>query len=351
MRLFAGLASLLLVALLSASPARAYTPESGIWYNPAESGSGYLIEIQDNLMVLAYYGGDAQGRPTWWTATGFLTGNALFDTRGLDLTVGSQCPGCAYPGFPTVQAGAGGTVRIVFDSTDNTRATLTWGNGRTVQIQRYAFYTKRPEDPAGVPAQVTRMLGEWQAVMDFSSNANSSFEYYGDVLVFDDYSFDNPTNRWYYDGCRADNSEDGGCSNNALAFHSASGYYDSANGLQVIVVDDSTANYLLYLVEVGTNSGQGEITVYPKGQNPNNYDAYPMRAFRTASRTFVQEGTGPAKADGASKARRSLGEQLVAGGVTLQAKSNAVSKYDRAALLETIRGLEQQLEAKRAAKQ
>ena len=74
MRLLPALAPLSLVVALVAAPAQAYTPESGIWWNPAESGSGYVIEIQDNFMALGYYGGDAQGRATWWTSAGFLTG-------------------------------------------------------------------------------------------------------------------------------------------------------------------------------------------------------------------------------------------------------------------------------------
>lgn len=340
MRLVKGFASLSLASLLAAPAAHAYTPESGIWWNPAESGTGVVIEVQDNFMVVAAFVGDAQGKATWYTAGAFLTGNARFD-GSLDLTVGSQCPGCAYTGFPTVQAGAGGTVRIIFDQADPTKASLTWGNGRTIPIERYPFYLKRPEDGAGVTVQTTKMLGEWQAVMDFSSNSASSFDYYGDVWVFDEFEHDNATNRWYYDGCRPDNSQVGGCSQNALAFHSASGYYDSTAKLQVIVVDDSTSNYALYLVETGTNDGEGEITVYPKGQNPANYNSYPMRAFRTASRTFVQEGTGPSKVAAAPGAGGGIAEKA---GV----RSDAIeSKFDRNALGDIIATLEQRLEAKR----
>lgn len=338
MRLVKGLASLGLASLLCAASAHAYTPESGIWWNPNESGTGVVIEVQDNFMVVAAFVGDAQGKATWYTAGRFLTGNARFD-GALDLTVGSQCPGCAYTGFPTVQAGAGGSIRIIFDPADPTKASLTWANGRTIPIERYPFYLKRPEDGSSVTVNTTKMLGEWQAVMDFSSNSQSSFDYYGDVWVFDQFERDNATNRWYYDGCRPDNSQVGGCSTNALAFHSASGYYDAAAKLQVIVVDDSTANYALYLVEAGTNDGEGEVTVYPKGQNPSNYNAYPMHAFRTASRTFVQEGTGPSKAK--AGAGRGLSEKA---GV----RSDAVaSKFDRAALGDIIATLEARLEAKR----
>lgn len=351
MRLLTGLTSLALATLFAVSPVQAYTPESGIWWNPSQPGSGYTIEIQDNLMVMSYYGGDAQGRSTWYTALGFLNGNALFDNKPLDLTIGSQCVGCPYTVAPTIQAGAGGTVRIAFNANDNTKATLTWGNGRTVQIERYAFYLKRPEDTAATPLAVTKMLGEWQAVMDFSKNAQASVDYYGDVLVFDEFSFDTPSNRWYFDGCRADNSEDGGCSQNALAFHSASGFFDNASGLHAIVVDDTTANYVLYLTDTGTNAAEGEITVYPKGTNPSNYDAYPMRAFRTASRTYVQQGVGPSKAAArGDDVVTGLADKLIASGFVARAVSQGKSKFDRAALLPMIQAMEARLEAKGAVK-
>jgi hypothetical protein len=348
MRLLPGLAAFCLLFLVAIAPARAYTPESGIWWNPNESGSGYVIEIQDNLMVLSYFGGDTQGRATWWLASGLLTGNALFPTATLNRTVGSQCPGCPYNGAPTTLFGDGGTVRVQFDPNDNTRATLTFGNGRVVTIQRQLFYLKRGED-GSVPLEVTRMLGEWQMVMDFSSNTASSFDYYGDVLVLDDYEF--ADNRWYFVGCRADNSVVGGCSQSALTNHDAAGFYDTASGLHAIVVSDTPQNYLLYLADMGTDSAIGEITVYPKGQNPNNYDAYPMRTFRTASRTFVQEGVGPSKAAPASTdAVAGLSDRLLASGHALQAKANATSKFDRAALAPLIAELEARLEAGRSTK-
>jgi hypothetical protein len=349
MRALAAICFSLAAAL--AAPAQAYTPESGTWWNPNESGTGIFIEVQDNFLVAAVFTGDTQGRPVWYTATKFLTGNALFDAT-LDLTTNVQCPGCVYPGRPTTQAGAGGSIRLTFDPNDPTKATLRWGNGRTVAYERYAFYAKRPEDPASIPLEATKMLGEWQYLLDFSSNANSAFDYYGDVLVFDDYSFRTASNRWYFEGCRADNSRVGGCSSNALSFHSAAGYFDPGSGLHAIVVDDTTSNYVLYLADMGTNSAEGEVTVYPKGGNPANFTAYPMRTFRTASRTFVQEGVGPSKAlatSAASGQTPGLADRLAAAGIEpAAAGKTATSRFDRAALLPAIQELEARLEAKRA---
>jgi hypothetical protein len=348
MRAFVTSLSLAAAAFCAAAPAQAYTPESGTWWNPNEPGTGIFIEVQDNFLVAAAFLGDANRNPIWYTATNFLTGNARFDGT-LDLTRNVQCPGCLFPGPANTTEGAGGTIRLIFDPNDPTKAQLTWGNGRTIAYERFPFYLKRPEDPSGVPLKATMMLGEWQMVMDFSESSASSFAYYGDVLVFDQYEFDNPTGRWYFDGCRADDSEVGGCSNNALAFHSASGFYNTSSKLHAIVVDDSRDNYALYLIETGTNSGSGEITVYPKGRDPSNYDSYPMRSFRTASRTFVEEGTGPSKAapfDAAAKVT-GIADRLAPAGIQPRDAAPATSKFDRAALLPEIRALEAKLEAKK----
>ena len=307
MRLSALLSSLFIAALFAVAPSHAYTPESGIWSNPNESGSGYVIEIQDNLMVLAYYGGDAQGRAVWHLASGLLSGNARFDNKQMNRTVGSQCIGCPYLGAPITLVGDGGTVTVVFDPNDNTKATLTWGNGRVVPIRRQWFYFKRGSDPASMRVDATMMLGEWQVVMDFSSNSQSSFDFYGEVLVFNGYEFNNALDTWTYEGCRADNSIDGECSNNALAFHNAIGYYVPSLDAQCIVVTDSPSNFLLYAVQSGTNHLQGEVTVYPANRDPLDYAQYPVRGFRSASRTFVEGDVGPSKA---AKPRKGVSDMI-----------------------------------------
>lgn len=305
MRYLTGLAATVLAAAFASAPAQAYTPESGIWWNPNESGTGVVIEVQDNLMVVAAYVGDAQGRATWYTATAFLQGSALFE-GSLDLTQNSQCIGCPYLGLPTVTPGAGGDLTIVFDAEDETKAALTWDNGRTIPIERFEFYTRRPEDGA-TPVDITKMLGEWQWVIDISTDNQVNLPFLGDVTVFDLFEFDNGQDTWFYEGCRAENSIDGGCSEDALAFNSAAGYYVPSLDTQCIVVDDTTQTYLLYAVKAGTNHVRGEATIYPKGQNPLNYFTYPVRGFRSASRTFVEEGVGPSKA----AAAKGLGDVIV----------------------------------------
>ncbi len=99
---------------------------------------------------------------------------------------------------------------------------------------------------------------------------------------------------------------------------------------------------MLYQLAIGTNDGSGLFTLYPKGTNPYSYPAYPTRAFRSASRTFVQEGKGPAK-HGVRSA--SLAAQLDAqGALPVAAKTVRPENAGRAARLEQVRQLEARLE-------
>jgi hypothetical protein len=285
------LVALLFSALLFVAPARAYTPESGVWWNPNEKGTGLLIEIQDNFVGVFAYVFDQAGNPIWYTSTGFLTGNALYQGQMLRFT-GGQCIGCAWQREPnSFQAGS---IRIAFNPNDPTRATLTWG-GRTTQIERFHFYLKRPEDQTrmpGVRVELTKMMGEWQAVLDYSDHPTAPQQYYGEIVILDRLSFDNQGD--FVDGCRAADSEIGFCRAADLQSRYAAVEYVASSKSHVMVVDNSATTFAAYFITVGTNEFEGEVSVYTKGSNPSVY--YPVNGFRTASRSFVQEGVGPSKA-------------------------------------------------------
>jgi len=300
----------LLLGVFGCSTGWAYQPESGLWWNPAESGSGYNIEISDNALGFTAYLGEANGAPVFYTAFNLLQGNALFEAT-LYRFSNNQCAGCTWTGGPTAQSV--GTVRIAFDASNPQRGTLTWNVPpqaiRSFPIQRFALYEKRAED-GNAPVEVTKMLGEWHVTLDFSEWPNyNAFRYSADVLVLDEFSYDGGTQTWFYDGCRPETSLDATCTAAALAVNSASGFYNAARGRQVVIIDDNSVNsqgqqMCVYLearalsndFSAGfTGNGDGGFTLYPCGANPLNYAMYPLKGFRTASRTFVQEGVGPSK--------------------------------------------------------
>lgn len=344
------LLTLLAAAGLAATTAHAYEPESGVWWNPNESGTGYAIEVQDDMMAVAVYGGDQNGFAKWYTATGRLDGNAYFeaDLLGFDHV---QPIGQPYPGRPVLEPGYG-KLKIVFDPNDNRRATLTWPTGRSIPIQRQEFYFWRAgEDPNSIGVDTTKMLGEWQVTIDVSTHPGVAYPFMADVLVLDWYDRGDD-GIWYYEGCRPDDAQIGGCSEYALTHFAAVGYFEAPTGLHVTVVKDGLDQYgqqyyVLYVFKMGTNDGSGELTFYRGGTNPDNEPAYPARAFRSASRTFVQEGSGPAKSVKQSTPRAGLGAQLMDrdAAVPTPDKTQVASRFDRSALLPVIRQLEARLQA------
>jgi hypothetical protein len=298
--------ALLLAA--AAGSAQAYQPEAGLWWNPNESGSGFTIEIQDNLLVFTGYLGESNGQPVWYTSAGLLNGNALYEGDLLRFT-GSQCAGCSYPGTPQNQRV--GSIRLAFNANDPTRGELTWNVPprpvRTLPIERYYFYYKRGSD-GSAPIQASKMLGEWSLNLDFSEFPNfNAFRYSGDVLVFDQLDLD--AGVWYFDGCRTETSLDAECTADALDFNGAAGFYSTTRRRQSIIVDDNSVNgsgqrlCMYYEAPVQaeyfsaglTGDNDGGFTIFPCSANPLNYVLYPLRGFRSASRTFVETGRGPSK--------------------------------------------------------
>jgi YVTN family beta-propeller protein len=113
----------------AAPPASA--PVAGVWYDPAESGTGYALDYKDGVLIVQVYSYLAGGAAQWYLGAGNVTGNVF--TATLDRYVGGQCISCAYK-VPSL-AGNDGVVTIAF--TSSTTADVVMPGGRTGHIQRY----------------------------------------------------------------------------------------------------------------------------------------------------------------------------------------------------------------------
>ena len=70
--------------------------------------------------------------------------------------------------------------------------------------------------------------------------------------------------------------------------------YDFQTNQLLIVVDDSLDSWLAYYLDLGLDQFDGVAELYPKSTGHNNI-FYPVRGFRTASRSFIETGVGPSK--------------------------------------------------------
>ena len=268
---------LITMVLFITAQAQAFTPESGFWWNPDESGSGYAIEIQDNFLFMTLYVYDEAGNPIWYSAGTHLQGNALFDSV-LNYSFDGACIDCGYT-QPITIVGERGPITINFIT--ETTATIQF-QGAVKNIERFNFLLGDEAD---------RLLGEWQTVIDLSATG-TDFPFNGDILLFDIISFSGGDK--LAEGCRPDNTIDGFCSNFALANHEVAALYDEQENQMLIVVDDERDFWLAYYLDLGLDQFDGVAEIYPKDTGHNNI-FYPVRGFRTASRSFIETGVGPSK--------------------------------------------------------
>ena len=115
----------------------AFTPVTGLWWNPDESGTGYNIQVQHGVMVVTTYSYIAGGDPLWYLTVGTLVnaGGGVMASGTLDKFRGGQCASCIYQ--KPMLMGNDGTMKITF--TSPTTATVQLPGGRVTPIQPEAW--------------------------------------------------------------------------------------------------------------------------------------------------------------------------------------------------------------------
>jgi len=163
-------------------------PQTGWWWNPAEDGRGFSIEVQGNDLFMAAFLYDASGRATWVVSSGRASLNGAFFTNDLYSASHGQTLGGAYPGFPATQKI--GTATLLFD--DPAHGTLTWPGG-SVPIQRQPFV---PDGLAAAPLPNQPQNGWWWNAQE--SGRGFFLEWQGAWLDMAGYMYDDAGNPVWY---------------------------------------------------------------------------------------------------------------------------------------------------------
>ncbi len=117
------------------------TPQTGWWWNTAEPGRGFSIEIQNGVMFLGGFMYESAGRPIWYLS-GQTPMTSLQRYRGLWSLYGNgQTLIGPYKPANLVDANVG-AVSIDFSSA--TAGRLTLPDGRQIEISRFQFNTREP---------------------------------------------------------------------------------------------------------------------------------------------------------------------------------------------------------------
>jgi lysyl endopeptidase len=110
-------------------------PENGWWWNPAEDGRGFSIEIQGNTMFMVGYMYDDASNPVWYITSGSLTNIATYQGQW-QLVANGQALNAPYRA-PIVLNPNIGNITVSFVSTRS--ANLTLPNGRIIPLTRFDF--------------------------------------------------------------------------------------------------------------------------------------------------------------------------------------------------------------------
>jgi hypothetical protein len=115
------------------TPPSLIVPTVGLWWNPAESGSGYALDYKHGVLVVTVYSYTTGGAPIWYLASGPMSGNTFTST--LDKYQNGQCIACSYR--PATINGNDGAIGITF--TSSTTATMSLPGGRSFQVVPQPF--------------------------------------------------------------------------------------------------------------------------------------------------------------------------------------------------------------------
>jgi len=233
--------SVAFVLVFASLDARAILPDSGWYWNPAESGRGFNIEVQNSSLFIAGFIYDANGAPIWITSGGPMSSDRFYSGPAY-VTSGGQCVGCAYHPPSVIPYGS---VSVTFTST--TTATITV-NGIGVNVTRQQFGIDL-SDP------VTPLLGEWS----MTTGQTVVPVYFGERISLN--TIFKASSGTYAAGARAGETTQ----------NLAVGNFGSGVSQFAILLDSSTSYYNFFVFSfTGLNLIEGTSYVYLKGSNPTS---------------------------------------------------------------------------------
>lgn len=227
---------LLLLSLFVSPLCLAYSPASGLWWNPNESGRGYTIDTQDDVMIVTAYVYDAGRKATWFLASGTYNQNTDTFSGTLGAYSGGQCFGCSYS---QPSGTAAGTVTIHFTTPES--GILTYPGGQTtIEHQAYAYGAKREY-----------FYGEWAFSYAVGGQLTTQW------VVFNS-TYTGSSGTLYISG-----QED------SVSGTAALGTYDDSTATFIVAIAESDGYTTLYQMPTGDDRrmiGYGAVT--PNGVDP-----------------------------------------------------------------------------------
>jgi hypothetical protein len=113
-----------------------FTPEAGFWFNPAEGGRGYVIEIHGTTLFIGGFMYDANGNAIWYASGPAPMVNTTTYSNMWQLYGGGQTLTGPYKPSSVVNSNVGA---LTIQFTSATTGTLTLPTGTQIPITRFPF--------------------------------------------------------------------------------------------------------------------------------------------------------------------------------------------------------------------
>ena len=163
------------------------TPQSGWWWDPNLSGTGFFIEYGGQSGSGVFMGGffsDVSGNPTWLVSTGAMSGSTYSGTW-LHASGGQPLGGT----YRSPNLATSGPVSMTF--TDSAHGVLTRSDGSTINLQRYSF------SGLSAPEAGTPQIGWWWGGAALSGSGYA-IEFQGSSVFIAAYVYDGNGNPVWY---------------------------------------------------------------------------------------------------------------------------------------------------------
>ncbi|WP_233168292.1 FG-GAP repeat domain-containing protein [Xylophilus sp. ASV27] len=134
-------------------------PETGWYWDPAQGGRGYALEMQGNALFMAMFHYNADGSPTWHTVGGYW-GEGVFQAPFMASTGGQTLVGTYAKPQPPVPQG-----QLALDFSDSCGGILRLPDASAVAVRRFAF----GDIPAGAACRTESAFS--------AANASTSYKY------------------------------------------------------------------------------------------------------------------------------------------------------------------------------
>lgn len=157
-------------------------PVQGNWYNPQQSGSGYLLDVQNGYLSGFYFGYTAEGEPTWLSFNGPLQPSEDVNVNWfVELPLTKISGGNAFNQphqFPTSIEETGDVIRLDFHFAHY--ASVKINAGETQRIIPINYGVAEEQEFEESEYQFPELEGMWTFVFKFSeSTIEEPWGYYG----------------------------------------------------------------------------------------------------------------------------------------------------------------------------